>query len=249
MIASRCACFLSVCVATALAGDASAASFRFDTPASPLNGQAAGVLVADGVAMNASALPSGGWFDVRSAGLGINSRPIAGATDGEIDKFNLLGGSAAGQPEAIAFSFDHAGVINALYFDGVKDESFEFFRLEGPGGLLLSIFDGQIGLRLTDVATVAEPNVTLLDEAPGTPVDDDLFGLSIPFQAGDVFTLTYGEYAPDPATFVPGFSPLAPNGARFQGLDITPAPVPEPASVLTAAATLALAAGVARKRT
>ncbi len=235
---------LIACVAGLLAGGAHGAQLRFNASATALSGLSTGSLMADGVTMQVAAAPTGARLDVRSAGLGLNSRSVAGATDTDIDKFNLLGGSAAGQAEAITFSFDRPGVINALYFDGVKDESFEFFRLEGPGGLLMSIFDGQIVLRLSDIGTITEPNVVLLSEAPGTAVDDELFGLSIPFRAGDLFTLTYGEYQPDPSTFVPGFVPEAPNGARFQGLDITP--VPEPAS--STALTIVLWATLAAQR-
>ncbi|TWT95253.1 hypothetical protein Pla108_33970 [Botrimarina colliarenosi] len=220
---------LIAAVMLSLAVAAEAASFRFESTADPANGLTAATKSDGGLAMSFQAAPAGAVFDVRTSGLGLNSRAIAGVSDGEIDKFNRLGGSLAGQSETLTFSFDKPGFITSLDFDGVKDESFEYFRLETPGGEVLSIFDSQIGLRLVDLSLITEPNVTLLTEE-GSP-DDDLFDIAIPFGAGEVFTLTYREYTPDPTNYQPGFSPLVPNGARFQGL--TAILAPEPASALS----------------
>lgn len=222
------------------ADGARAATFRFVSPASPLAGQTSGVLTDGGVTISLAALPDGATFNLQREGLGLNSLSVAGATDPEPDRFNLLGGALAGSSEAIAFSFDQQGLLTSLDFDGVKDESFEFFRLETPGGQVLSIFDSQIGLRLVDIGLINEPNVTLLTEI-GSP-DDDLFGLAIPFGPGDVFRLIYREHSPDPSNYQPGFVPETPNGARFQGLTVEL--VPEPTS---GGVTLAIAAALSRR--
>jgi hypothetical protein len=57
----------------------------------------------------------------------------------------------------------------------------------------------------------AGPNVTLLIDG-----NDDRLGVNIPFQAGQPFTLTFGEFAAS------GIGPG--NGARFGGLVVTPEP-------------------------
>ncbi|QDV76986.1 PEP-CTERM sorting domain-containing protein [Botrimarina mediterranea] len=223
---------------------AQAATFRFESSADPANGQAVAAKSVEGRTMSIAASPAGAVLDFRLGGLGVNSRGIDGATDPEIDKFNLLGGGLAGESESIQFSFDAPGVITTLDFDGVKDESFEFFQLTTPRSGVWSIFDSQIGLRLIDITLIDEPNLTLLTEA-GSP-DDDLFGIAIPFAAGEVFTLTYREYAPDPSNYQPGFVPEAPNGARFQGLEVTF--VPEPSAGLLLASVGGFVAALSRRR-
>lgn len=214
---------------------ADAATFAFARQANGVSGLTSAQVSADGVAMTLSAMPEGAVLDERSSGgLGVTSRSLAGVTDAGLDTFNVLGGTApvAGQGESITFSFDQRGVLTALDLDGVKDESFEFFRLEVPGGEVLSIFDSQIGLRLVDLSLIDEPNVTLLSEIPGEDVDDDLFGLSIPFRPGEQFRLTYGEYTPDPSNYQPGFTPETPNGARFSGVTVQLVPEPSAAPLI-----------------
>lgn len=227
---------LVVAVITLFSGAVHAESFYFASPADPLNGLGSGDKTDGARTMSVVATPAGALFDIRTSGLGLNSRAVAGATDVEIDKFNVLGGTAAGVGESITFSFDAPGYITTLDFDGVKDESFEFFRLETPGGEVWSIFDSQIGLRLVDLSLINEPNVTLLTEAGAA--DDDLFGIAIPFAAGETFTLTYDEYTPDPSNYQPGFTPETPNGARFQGLVVSF--VPEPSTACLAALVAAI---------
>lgn len=223
---------------------AQAASFRFETSADPTNGLALATKTVEGRTMSIAASPVGAVLDVRFGGLAVNSRGIAGATDGGIDRFNVLGGGLAGVSEAIRFSFDAPGVITMLDFDGVKDESFEFFQLHTPRSGVWSIFDSQIGLRLVDLSLINEPNLTLLTEAGSA--DDDLFGIAIPFAAGEVFTLAYREYTPDPSNYQPGFVPERPNGARFQGLEVTF--VPEPAAGAALASLLGGAAAASHRR-
>ena len=57
-------------------------------------------------------------------------------------KINLLAGPVA--TESLTFSFDKAGVIDDLLFDGITDDALEFFRLESTGGYLATFFDFEI---------------------------------------------------------------------------------------------------------
>ncbi|MEM9754046.1 MAG: hypothetical protein AAF916_11775 [Planctomycetota bacterium] len=218
---------------------ASTVSWTFGRGANGVNGLASAVATSNGVALSLTAEPQGAALaEVSAGGLGVNSRGIAGVVDDSNDKFDVLGGTLAGQSEGLTFSFDTDGVLNELRFDGLKDESFEHFRFETPTGQVFTLFDSQIGLRLIDVGSIGLPGVTLLAESGG--LDDDLVGLSIPFRAGDVFRLTYGEYLPDPSELVVSFNPQTGNGGRFQGVTITA--IPEPATLLVFAAGLAAAA-------
>lgn len=213
-----------------------AITYLFGRETTGVRGLTDAQVVQGGVTMSLSAGPAGAVFDERTVGgLGINSRTISGVSDQEIDKFNFTGGTQI-SAESMTFSFDRAGKITELNFDGVKDESFEFFRLETPSGEVLSIFDSQIGLRLVDLSLISEPNLTLLTEGGGA--DDDLFDLEIPFAAGEEFRLIYGEHIPNPSNYQPGFTPEAGNGARFTGVTITP--IPEPAALLLALLTISL---------
>jgi hypothetical protein len=168
--------------------------------------------------MSLAAGPAGAVLDEsHEAGLGVNSIGVNGAVDVGAaygtSKINLIGGSGffSGNAERITFSFNKAGVLRDLLLDGVKDETLEFVSLTTPSGQTFSFFDFETLLRLTQqgfgLASLSVPNVTFLDDS-----DDDRAGLSIPFQASDVFTLAYGE-VPFPA----GHMPLqndAGNGAR-----------------------------------
>ena len=57
-------------------------------------------------------------------------------------KINLLAGPVA--TESLTFSFDNAGVIDDIFFDGITDDALEFFRLESSGGYLATFFDFEI---------------------------------------------------------------------------------------------------------
>lgn len=172
--------------------------------------------------------------------MGIDTSQLAGVTDGgsagDTTKFNSIDGTnpVSGSGEALTFSFDHAGVLKTLLFDGVKDETLEYVSLTLPNGTQLTIFDSQTeyrlnlqGFHLTDLQV---PN-----PVQAQTEDDDLTGINFSFLAGEVFTLTYGEGDYDD---VPGYStfpniPEAPNipgnGALLQGVVVA---VPEPCSAL-----------------
>ncbi|MEN1681457.1 MAG: hypothetical protein AAGJ46_17895 [Planctomycetota bacterium] len=225
---SLCASVTALAVVFLVLSDAPAAQFMFGQNANDLTGESAGDVTRSGVTMSLTTTVAGAVFNENgSRGLGSNSRATLGAADAEIDRFNVLGGTLAGEREGVEFSFDVDGFVTELFFDGLSDEAFEFFRLETPTGEVLSLFDSEVGLRLTSVDTVDEPNVTLLVEA-GAP-DDDLFDLRIPFRAGQIFRLIYGEYQPEPADLAPGFTTRLGNGGRFEGVTVRVAP--EPASL------------------
>ena len=127
-------------------------------------------------------------------------------------------------------------MLTELLFDGLKDETLEYFSIELPDSTVLSFFDFEVEMRLNDqgfqLADLGVPNVTQADDA-----SDDLTGLSVPFAAGDRITITYGEI--DFTNVLPGYVPLVGgvgNGSRFEGVSI----VPEPASLLLGGLSLAL---------
>ena len=104
---------------------------------------------------------------------------------------------------------------------------------------MFSLFDFEVELRLNpqgfQLSDLAVPNPTLADDS-----SDNVSGLAIPFAAGQIFTLTYGEIDYDGAV-LPGYFPAddhgqptgdLPNGARFQGPVVNA--IPEPASILFA---------------
>jgi hypothetical protein len=177
------------------------------------------------------------------AGLGIDNRAVAGSTadtgaNRGATKFNIIGGSGplAGSAEFITFSFDKPGVLQDLFFDGLKDESLEFFELLLPNGNKLTIFDSQTLAKLTDqgfdLADLQVTNPILCQDE-----EDDLYDLNYRFAAGEVFKLTYGEV--DFNSILPGYVPVVdqvPNGARLQGLAV----IPEPTSVMLATASLVM---------
>jgi hypothetical protein len=174
--------------------------------------------------------PAGGrFFEGDTAGLTVNSTGLAGVLDLDgAGKINLLDVNGVPAAESVAFSFDKPGALTGIDFDGVKDESLEYFILTSSGGLRINFFDSfantsipgavddAIGSQITgDVAYLLETG----------PYDDEAIGLQIPFVAGQQFVVTYAELAPvaDPL-YEPG------NGARLQG--ITVATVPEPTTLL-----------------
>ena len=182
--------------------------------------------------MSLAAGPAGARLnDTANAGLGIDSSAIAGVVGDPAITMNRL---SNGQFESVTFSFNRAGRIRDLLFDGVKDETLEYFRLDLPGGGVKTLFDFETQLRLVEqgfsLASLAVPNITLMNNA-----DDDVHNLGVTFQAGDVFTLTYGEHA-FPEGYVPSANGTG-NGARWEGVVV----VPEPASFcLTIFAAVAL---------
>jgi hypothetical protein len=163
--------------------------------------------------------------ETNSGGLGIDSGALIGPTGETVadrSRFSRISdGLHAGAGEFVEFSFSQPGTIAGLLFDGVKDETFEYFRLDLPSGGALTIMDVEVELRLKEqgfsLAAIALPNLTFLKDG-----NDDNLGLAIPFQAGDEFRLTYGEYP-----YPPGYAPRGgeiPNGARWEGLIVAPEP-------------------------
>ncbi|MEQ8849502.1 hypothetical protein [Botrimarina sp.] len=208
-----------------------AATFQFGSGANGLVGVATGEALADGVTLQIAAGPDGALLDEAGrAGLGVDSRPIAGVSGNEIDKFDVLAGATplAGVGESITFSFDKPGRITRLNFDGVKDESLEHFVLTGENGQRVTFFDSAANVSAPGAVdsaiaagAVSGQVVYLLEDAL---YDDDAIGLSIPFEAGEQFLLTYAELGAQ-------FGPTeAGNGARLTS--ITVQAIPEPCSVL-----------------
>ena len=221
-----------------------AASFLFGSSgvSNSLVGLSDGSASVDGVVMALSAGPSGALLDdTDSQGLGIDARSLPGALDGtsgDRTKFNILEGTnnSTSPGESVSFSFNRAGILQDILFDGVKDETLEYFSLTFPNGTTMTIFDSQAefrlnlqGFHLSDL-NVPNPIECQLE-------DDDLTGISYPFQAGEVFTLTYGEgnyedipgYRTNPS-FPSQFPNSVGNGARLQGIVVNP--IPEPPTIL-----------------
>ncbi len=148
---------------------------------------------------------------------------VAGALDVTsttgVDKFNVLEGAASGASETITFSFNRSGVIRDLLFDGIKDETLEYFQLTLPNGELLTFVDAEAEFRLTQqgfgLADLNVPHITPLVDG-----NDDRLGINLPFAAGDAFVLSYGNHS-FPTGYVPLQNELG-NGARWEGLVIVP---------------------------
>lgn len=235
-----------LCVAVGNVADANTFFFSNGSP-SGLNGLHSGSVVGADVTATFTAGPGSAVIATDAQRLGVNSSSNPGVVDPFLNRMNLMGGSQAGVGESIRFSFNQPGVLNSLYFDGMKDESLEYFTLLTPGGALLSIFDFEAEMRLDfqgfDPADTQVTNFIMADDA-----QDDITGLAIPFQPGQEFVLTYGQV--NYANLLPSYVPMnsagvptgdLPNGARFEGVSVTV--VPEPGCVcLLASLALALTA-------
>lgn len=239
---------LLVIAVAATPGVALAADFRFGSNAGGFNGQTSVVLNEAGSSLLLTAGPLGAVLDERSSGgLGVNSRILPGVTGGEVDKFDVIEGSAAvaGAGEFVTLQFDTPGVITAIDFDGVKDESFEYFILTTESGARINFFDsasnttvpGAVDAAISDGAVTGE--VVYMLEGGG--FDDEAFGLTIPVLAGDLVTITYAELGP---TYGPL---LSPNGARFQGVTFE-ASIPEPSTCLLSILVIAASCAGDRSR-
>ncbi len=223
-----------------------AASFLFGVGQirNTITGLASAELESEGVKIFLQAGPSGSRFDDSDAqGLGINSiNSPAGITDPDRTKLNFIAGHPSGTPvaESFAFSFNRPGILKDLLFDGVKDETLEYFSLEFPDGHVITMFDSEADFRL------GIQGFSLTDLNVSHPIefqteDDDLTGIGYSFAAGEVFTFTYGEGSYDD---VPGYRtnpnfPQFPNavgdGARFQGVVVQIIPEPTIGLVMVAA--------------
>ncbi|QDT74077.1 PEP-CTERM sorting domain-containing protein [Lacipirellula limnantheis] len=213
----------------AACGSARAAhSFRFQSNlhGATVTGQSSALVAAGAYGMSLTAGPAGAALnETHPQGMGIDSRGVAGALDATstagVDKINVLEGPAGGASETITFSFDRSGVIRDLLFDGIKDETLEYFQLTLPNGELLTFVDAEAEFRLTQqgfsLADLSLPNITPLVDG-----NDDRMGINLPFAAGDAFVLSYGNH-PFPTGYVPRQNELG-NGARWEGLVIVPEP-------------------------
>jgi hypothetical protein len=210
----------------------SAIFFFSNSRPSGLNGLHSGSVVGADVTATFTAGPGTAIITTDAQRLGVNSSSNPGVVDPFPNRMNLMAGSQAGDGESIRFSFNQPGVLNSLYFDGMKDESLEYFTLQTPTGLIFSIFDFEAEMRLTfqgfDSGDTQVPNFIMTDDA-----QDDITGLAIAFQAGQEFVLTYGQV--DYANLLPGYVPMnsagvptgdVANGARFEGISVTVLPEP-----------------------
>jgi hypothetical protein len=212
---------------------AHAGTFTFGSSANDLLGATSKTLSAAGFAMNLVAGPAGGglWESSGVGGMGVDASAILGP-GGLAARFDRINGVS----EFVEFSFDTPGVLTAINFDGVKDESLEYFVLESSGGLRINFFDSAANITIPGAIDNAISQGVVTGEVvyllEGNGFDDEVNDLSIPFSAGQVFRLTYAEVGGGlGAAFEPT---LAPNGARLQGLTV--AAVPEPATLSLAAA-------------
>ncbi len=205
-------------------------------------GQPVVSIVSESTTATFAAGPAGSLLDDSDdQGLGIDTQNIPGTKDamggGERTKFNILEGNnnSTNLGESLTFSFDRAGILNDIHFDGVKDETLEYFMLTFPNGDQITIFDSQAEFRL------ALQGYHLSDLNVPNPIefqleDDDLTGINYRYLAGEVFTLTYGEgnYANVPEYKTNPRFPQFPNavgdGSRLQGIVVTS--IPEPTSFL-----------------
>ncbi|MEM8680723.1 MAG: hypothetical protein AAGF97_15350 [Planctomycetota bacterium] len=193
-----------------LAGPVTAETFTFNSGSQGLQDLNAATVVGAEFDLQLTAGPAGALlYDLDLQGMGINTRELGVGVDSDRDKFNLMGGTGplAGQGESLTFSFNRSGIITGLNFDGVKDETFEYFRLDVPHQTSLFFFDSQ-----ADPAAIDVPGdvIFLLEDAT---FDDEIGGLAIPFTAGTTFELVYGELGVG-------------NGARLEAITVQ---VPEPA--------------------
>jgi hypothetical protein len=123
-------------------------------------------------------------------------------------------------------------VIDDIFFDGITDDALEFFRLESTGGYLATFFDSEISDHV-DVGLITEPNIEYL--YTDAVLNDDRHGIKIPFQPGEVFTLSYGQVD----SLLPSGAQRG-NGGRFGGVNVHA--VPEPTSCVLFVWLTALAA-------
>jgi hypothetical protein len=240
-------CWLVMAAATLAEAGLAAEFFQLTSHQHGITGSPASTITQGGYALSMTAGPTGAVLNETSSfGLGIDYNG-ATASGGELtadrSRFNrIAGGPLVGAGEFVSFSFGQPGMLTGLLFDGVKDETFEYFRLDLPDGAALTIMDAEVELRLQEqgfsLAAIALPNLTFLKDG-----NDDNVGLAIPFQAGDVFRLTYGEH-PYPQGYAPRNSE-APNGARWEGLIV--APEPASGALLLAGAGMLAVAGRGRR--
>jgi len=221
--------------ATTAAHSLQAATFRFGLDANDLRGVPTAELGSAGVVMQLAAGPPGStlWETGSSLGLGVDSRDVLGP--GGQFRFDRISGIS----EYIEFSFDQEGMLTGLSFEGVKDESLEYFLLE-TDGKRFNFFDSAANITIPG----AIDNALALEALSGTVIylletdlyNDEVIDLSIPFSAGQVFRLTYMELG---GGLGPLYEPIGtPNGARLQSITVSAVPEPRAEILMAAAAVL-----------
>lgn len=226
-----------------------ASTFAFGGSQNGMNGLEAKSLASGGFSMVlGTSIPGTKLNEPQNAGLGIDSQSLVGADDNAPALFNVIGGSGplTGVGEGVQLTFDRPGILTAIDFDGVKDESLEYFILETPSGQRINFFDSAANTTIpgaVDNAVTAGAvtgNVIYLLELNNV-IDDEAQDLHIPFAAGEAFTLTFQDLGSKFGAIQPS------NGARLQS--ITVAEIPEPATYSVAAVgCLAVLFGSARWR-
>lgn len=240
----RFACSSKLLLATVLLysfrGTVVAGEINFGFNRNGLSGfSTAGIALQSGQ-FNLIAMPLGATLNEEdNSGVGVDSTNALNSSDADVTKLNQISGSPFTGFEGVTFSFNRPGVLQRVDLDGLKDETLEYVTLTTPQGVVLSLLDFEVELRLNQqgfqLSQLGVPNPTLAD-GPG----DDFTGLSIPFLANELFTLTYGQIDYDGAV-LPGYQPEddlgrptgdLPNGARLQGLGFTLVPEPNTGLIL-----------------
>ncbi|MGD9721253.1 MAG: hypothetical protein AB7O59_08595 [Pirellulales bacterium] len=209
-------------VVALLASAAEAETFTFGFDANNLNGTPSTTLTAGAFSMDLAAGPAGsGLWETNSIfGMGVDSEAVLGP-GGLPARFDRINGTS----EYIEFSFGQSGILTGLNFDGVKDESLEYFLLESTG-VHVNFFDSFANTTIPG----AVDNALLQGAITGGVVyllengtyDDETIDLAIPFVAGQIFRLSYQEVGGGlGAQYEPT---IAPNGARLQGISVVPEP-------------------------
>ena len=228
---------------------AQAESFLFGENANGVTGQTAASLDSGPFRLELAADPPGAVLDEQDdEGLGIDTSSLMDVSDGggtgDPRKFNLIDGNSpvSGQGESVEFSFQRRGILKDLLFDGMKDETLEYFSIAFPDASIITFFDFEAEFRLNQqsfqLAELGVANPTLAADA-----SDDLIGVNYHFEAGEEFQITYGEI--DYRNVLPGYEPLGSqkfgNGARLEGIVVV---VPEPACVTLSLVCLFLVSAV-----
>src|SRR5262245_6012259 len=187
---------LALASAVALPVRSRSATFSFGASQNNLNGLESKTLVAGSYSMSLSTALAGTQLnEPQGAGLGVNSAPLVGADDPNTALFNVIAGSGpfAGQGERVYFSFDKPGMLTGINFDGVKDESLEYFILETPVGTRYNFFDSAANTTIPGVVdsaiaaqAITGPVIYLLEN---NLYDDEARNLKIPFGSGEKFAL------------------------------------------------------------
>jgi hypothetical protein len=195
--------------------------------------------------------PANAVFYEGGDGLSINSTGIAQITDQDgAAKINMVtvNGLPKAAAESIAFSFNKSGVLTGIDFDGVKDESLEYFVLTSTSGTRINFFDSFANASIPGAVSnaagmgiVTGEIVYLMENAQ---FDDEAQGLRIPFTAGQQFVIAYAELPP-----VAHIEYQAGDGSRLQGISAELVPEPSMLASLVSLASIMLRCNVRRRKT